>query len=191
MQIQIPSLELQRDMVSRCHGVDHVEHEVPVREDESVDLEPKREVKLETWELAQKWCYIHRRGCPHPRRVGRWRCGLAAFALHLTSRRFSLAYGALSKYLNLWPAFKNQDISHNSAGFWISSERPKGLATKGHLFAWQQSALWLGGGCPLQVVPASICPSANAFTGPASIKANTWVSSLFYWVRTGRRKSRF
>lgn len=54
MQIQIPSLELQRDMVTRCCGVDHVEHEVPVREDESVDLEPKREVKLETWELAQK-----------------------------------------------------------------------------------------------------------------------------------------
>lgn len=134
MQIQIPSLELQRDMVTQCHGVDHVEHEVPVREDGSVGLEPKTEVKLETWELAQKWCYIHGRGCPYPRRVGRWRCGLAAFALCLTSRRFSLAYAVLSKYLNLWPAFKNQDISRNSAGFWISSERPKGLATRGHFF---------------------------------------------------------
>lgn len=40
--------ELQRDMVTQCHGMDRVEHEVSIEEDEFVGLEPKREVRLET-----------------------------------------------------------------------------------------------------------------------------------------------
>lgn len=35
-------------MVIQCHGMDPVELEVPIEEDEFVGLEPKREVRLET-----------------------------------------------------------------------------------------------------------------------------------------------